>query len=327
MDEVKNITKAELIISEGKAYHFLDENCVETLIVKKAGEEFQIENKLFPLNKIMKHPQRNRFLNDIGLSWLHHEIAYPQLFVTKEIFTDIQTKKIADALSLSHHLIQKYNLHQYIDAKAFLELVLSNIQIDTKERLSAACHLIKVNASTSNSADLKPYIQEIISNTKRANLIGNYADAGIKVDLTKSTYELEKEWSNVHVIYEGDIALPEHFFLCKSKEDLKKLDCNDWFVQKSTTSDSMNCKKTFYIGYISDEKLLFEVTPLQDSDWFTFFCRSGQTGKEYNTEIVALGFALSQKNNQEFFRNNYHNTNPLILNETMSISGLLDSVI
>ncbi len=328
MEEVKNSIEPELIVTEGKAFHFTDNNLDEVLIVNNSGEnKYQFKNQNYPLYKLMKHPKWNVFLDELGLGWIYQNIPYPELYITKDHFANMITKEIPDVLSFSHLLLQEYNLHQYIDSKSFYKLVLNNIHIDTYDRLINACQLLKVNCKLSSIDEIHLYLKEIINDNNRAKIIEKYSNADIKINLSKTTHHLEKEWFNIEASYTGEIELPESFFLCKSLNDFRKLNCNNWYIKESGTIDNMIFKHKFFIGCISNEKILFEVEPIKGTGWFTFRCRSAHNDSKHSNETINLGYALAQKNNQLFFQRNYKNTNPLNINTKNSLADLLDNVL
>lgn len=263
----------------------------------------------------LKHPKRNKFLDQVNLSWLHQVITHLELHINAEVFQDLLSNKISDAEALSRKLLKAYNLDQDVNSNLFLEKVLANKKVDTKERLIIACHLIKVVTDKSLLDDFDIYFQEALNCSARAEMIESYACANLKIDIQKSTHELWQEWSKKEVDYLGNIHLPENFVLITKANQLPTYIHREFLGSKDFNPfKSLMIRSYFIIKRMNEEDIYFIIEPLQNSIWFTIQSILNQKERPIEMEIQALGKSLCSDVNQQFFLNNYRNPNNLMIN-------------
>lgn len=322
MEEIKNQninTTPRLPTSPVPVYHFSSVDSDDEMMI--AYDEVK---KCFVLNAnykymslYLQHCKRNIFLDQVNLSWLHQAIAHVELHINAEVFQDLLSNKISDAETLSHKLLIGYHLDQDINPNLFLEKVLGNKTIDTKERLIIACHLIKVVIDKSLLEDFDIYFQEALNCSARAEIIESYACANLKIDIHKSTHELWQEWSKKEVDYLGNIHLPENLTLITKSHQLPTYIHRGFQSEKDFNPfKSIMIRSYFIIKLMNEKDIYFIIEPLQDSMWFMIQSILNQNDKPIEGTIQALGKFLCSTENQQFFLNNYRNPNNLMINNT-----------
>ncbi len=330
MEQKTKLITPEIDIISGKSFRFTDNNKETVIVVEPLddGHHTIVNPAEFSLSKVITHHRRNHFLEALNVNWVYNEIVYPELYLTSQYLNEIVEGKIPDAVSFCHQLLKEYNLHPYINSQEFLLGVLQNKNIDTFSRLNTCCQLIKVLSNRGDLNKLHKYTMQAFNDPERADIIEKFANADIKINPEKTTAELERDWLKSEVLFIGNIELPVNFFLCKSFKDLRESGCNMWYIKESRLGDKMMYNKTFYLSYsLNDEKILFEIKPIDRTKWFSFRCTSGDNGKNIDNVATTLGYFLAKQESQDFFQSNYHNINLLNLNERHSFNEILDNVL
>ncbi len=328
MEQDKNLQAQELTITNGTIFHFKrDDKSDETVIVEQKNDRVIILNlQSLSLNTIMHHPKHYELWDKLNMNWLYKDIAYPFLFITHESLQYILSHHIEDALSFSHYLLKEYSMHQYIDSHDFLTKVMQNKSIDTLDRLILSCQIIKVISDKASLKDLDKHFNEALNDKEKAKYIRKFADADIKIDINQPGHVLKNKWRNAEVYYVGNLDLPEQFVLLKSIDDFKSYTYYEDFDRYDLMYELMQ-KESFYIGLKKRENIHFIVQPQDAQSWFSFQVDYCPYPQKYKEEICALGYAMAKKGNQEFFKANYRNTNPLTIKANGSVYELYDNVL
>ena len=324
MEGANKLLVTDLTITQSKGFRFLDDELDETIFVNQMDDLKQTAQNIgdVKLLKVLKHPLRNEFLDELNISWLHCEVLYPELYISKEIFQKILLREIPDALALSHNLLKEYNMHQYIDSGIFLEKVLMNPQVDTQDRLLMACQLIHVNSDKALLVKLEHLLKRMFNDQKLSEVIAQYSNADLKIDINKPTIELKYDWHSAEVNYRGSIDLPDNIQLLKSRKEIRAFGGGD----ERRLFNNLMSKRAFYIGVKAERNLIFEITPYYSTEWFKFHEITGRV-EGYGKFLKEAGSAISNKENQEFFQKNFNAIGNLNVGLKSSIAALLEDVL
>ncbi|MGE4290190.1 MAG: hypothetical protein AB7E36_16010, partial [Salinivirgaceae bacterium] len=175
-------------------------------------EEMSLTDEILEI--IFNHKEKEAIFELLNCLWVLNEFLFPEHILTPNILELVLNKEINDSHGLVDYLLKDLKLHNKISPTDYLDKVLNNIHINTKQRKHAADILIANSINLKGvMAHLELEIMRFIADGKKEKLLKLFKAAKLPIDISQSVDVLKIQWMNSTMEYVGKLKIPTNYVL------------------------------------------------------------------------------------------------------------------